>query len=83
MPTRGKGSCHEVSRICHTVRNIRTGAVGQGAGAWSGRPRTVRDMLDEGYARGEIDSKEYLRHGCERMPCMSQRRTVQVLSRDV
>lgn len=28
------------------------------AGSW-GRPRTAKDVLDERYARGEIDEEEY------------------------
>jgi putative membrane protein len=34
---------------------------GIGPGGGEPRPRTPRDILDERYARGEIDREEYLR----------------------
>jgi putative membrane protein len=35
--------------------------MGSGTGNGSGRVRRARDILDERYARGEIDREEYLR----------------------
>ena len=35
--------------------------MGGGTGNGSGRARTARDILDERYARGEIDREEYVR----------------------
>jgi len=46
-------------------------------------PAAGERQLDEGYARGEIDSKQHLRRRCQRGPSMSERRTGQVISRDV
>jgi putative membrane protein len=35
--------------------------LGPGGGSASARARTARDILDERYARGEIDREEYMR----------------------
>lgn len=43
--------------------------MGGGTGNGSGRVRTARDILDERYARGEIDREEYLRRREDMADC--------------